>query len=139
MVNQYLFAEGQDCPGSPIKPNFQRVQQNALLGGTSVDGPSTPSRPFKSFFLFGSAMKTGSPFGRQKGNANKGASMTSGKNLSAAFNEASGANFEETADDEDAPETPYFETFDVTSLKDSHALLMKHIYRQSVQKSDDQK
>lgn len=141
--NYHLFSE---CPGSPIKPNFQKIvmsnQLTASLNGTTIDdGPSTPSRPFKSFFMFGSAMKTGSPFGRPK-NASNLSSAIRGRTLTDAFDEAHEKDIlqdsgQRSDDDEAQNEVAYFDTFDVTSLKDSHALLMQHIYRPSVQGPSD--
>ena len=151
MVQNYLFTE---CAGSPIKPNFERLGTNnlgfasmAAAGGGSEEGPSTPSRPFKSFFMFGSAMKggcgtAGSPFGRQKLSAASSGSNIRGQTLASAFDEAKDKEMAESgvmagSNEEDVSETPYFDTFDVTSLKDAHALLMQHIYRPSVQKPSD--
>src|SRR4051812_28759030 len=92
MVQEYLLNE---CPGSPIKPNFQRICSSNSLNSkflpdssSLLDGPDTPSRPFKSFFMFGSALKTGSPFSRQKSSSVTGNAAIKGKTLSSAFNEA---------------------------------------------------
>lgn len=117
---------------SQIRPVFWARNHEAHDGSngslkTGMDRLDKPSRPFKSFFGLDVGRLGGPPPSKKRVNVSQGTctSLTSNGPQDDLGPEA------EPEDDYEEEASAYFDTFDVTSLKDAHGLLMQHVYRPS--------